>query len=912
MSQTVVTTEGTTVFPNNVIYEIENEHNYAAGGSAWANRWAPFIKTYTGNQRLVSYSSLLGDLLTVAQEPSNQVDIINKHYGTPPDLVTLHNEIVALSGSWDQPPSATVAHKAVNVDEFGTNVTDPVHMRQLEWVIVTSGGHFHTEDTDPAARADDAALKIRAFVAYTFESHDPQPWNFVGSKPTAFEAESSSGYCMVPASGASGPRDYVCYYPVTPSPVTLNVPPGRYYIKWWNPRDGSTQSAPYVTVTGSPLSISLTPPGPPGADWVLFVRNDPDPADLSIVITDNRTAAAHGQTVTYTITASNLGPSAVTGATVTDDPPSSSPGPYLTSVSWTCTASGGGSCAPGGMGRINDSTVSLPPGGTATYSLTGTISPPSGCGTESLTNVATITAPPWVLDSYPGNNSRSDTDSILPPADLAVTKTDNSATSTLGQVVTYTITASNHGPCAVTGATVTDNPPSSPTAPNLTGVTWTCFEPPPPTPGSPPNVCAASGTGSINDTVSLPPGGNVTYSLTGTVSGPASGSLTNVATITALPSALDPDLGNNSATDKDTLLPPVDLAVTITADSTTAQPGQELTYTIMATNNGPSNATGASVTDQLPSSLTGATWNCTGAFGGTCGAPSGSGSINQTVNLPVGGSVTYSLWATVATNPSAVRNKAVVAPPAGLGDPNPANNSATHEAILRCFVGEPVIVPDGRAATTTIGPNATARFAAALRAKNSYSLEFINLTGTTAPGTVTVFSGDDGCSLTSTQAVRDTTGIDPQSGPGGARVSFGAGGTATLFRARLVNGTVFSIPLSLSLAETTMYSALWSTWVNYDTYYTFQNTTSALITGTLNLLDARGAVIMSKTLAIPAGQTVSLNTLTMGVGRNRTGTAQFTHDGPPGAVTAEANIADFTTTPAYQQPVKFEAVREAR
>jgi hypothetical protein len=63
---------------------------------------------------------------------------------------------------------------------------------------------------------------------------------------------------------------------------------------------------------------------------------------------------------------------------------------------------------------------------------------------------------------------------------------------------------------------------------------------------------------------------------------------------------------------------------------------------------------------------------------------------------------------------------------------------------------------------------------------------------------------------------------------------------------------------------------------------------------------------------IAAGQTASTNTAALGIGPNQTGTARFTHDGPPGAVLAEAAIANFSTTPAYVQPVKFQAVRDAR
>ena len=36
------------------------------------------------------------------------------------------------------------------------------------------------------------------------------------------------------------------------------------------------------------------------------------------------------------------------------------------------------------------------------------------------------------------------------------------------------------------------------------------------------------------------------------------------------------------------------------------------------------------------------------------------------------------------------------------------------------------------------------------------------------------------------------------------------------------------------------------------------------------------------------------------------------HDGPPGALTVEADIANFSSVPAFIQPVKFEAPRQVR
>jgi hypothetical protein len=57
---------------------------------------------------------------------------------------------------------------------------------------------------------------------------------------------------------------------------------------------------------------------------------------------------------------------------------------------------------------------------------------------------------------------------------------------------------------------------------------------------------------------------------------------------------------------------------------------------------------------------------------------SGAGNINDAVNLPPGTSVTYSVLAQVISSPSAsLESTVTVNAPAGITDPNPANNQAT-------------------------------------------------------------------------------------------------------------------------------------------------------------------------------------------------------------------------------------------
>jgi len=326
-------------------------------------------------------------------------------------------------------------------------------------------------------------------------------------------------------------------------------------------------------------------------------------------------------------------------------------------------------------------------------------------------------------------------------------------------------------------------------------------------------------------------------------------------------------------------------------------------------NAGPNAVTGAGVTDVVPSGLTGASWTCAPAGGAACGAAAGSGNIAESVDLPAGGSVVYTLTGTVAALPATVRNTATAGLPSNFIELNAANNTATDDDLLLCDAYS-VIVPDGRLTAAGLGAGATAWHIASLRSGSSYSAEFTNLGGGPAPA-LAVFRGDDGCTGVSTAVLRDTTAVDPVTGAS-VRVSFTGSGADARYRFRLVNGTGTPMSYALQVAETTLFSPAWTTNGTFDTYYSVQNTTNATVAATLTLRDVTGAVIGSAPLDVPAGRTVSANTSALGIPRNRTGTAHLVHNGPPGALNVESAIANFTFATPYIQPVKFTPAREQR
>ncbi len=106
-----------------------------------------------------------------------------------------------------------------------------------------------------------------------------------------------------------------------------------------------------------------------------------------------------------------------------------------------------------------------------------------------------------------------------------------------------------------------------------------------------------------------------------------------------------------------------DLAISATAD---------VTLTVTVLNNGPVEVSDAAVSDIFPPEFSPVTWSCSGTGGASCTA-SGTGDVNDLVDLPVGSSVTYVATGTATDFPA---NVASVSTPDGVTDSDPGNNSS--------------------------------------------------------------------------------------------------------------------------------------------------------------------------------------------------------------------------------------------
>ena len=183
-------------------------------------------------------------------------------------------------------------------------------------------------------------------------------------------------------------------------------------------------------------------------------------------------------------------------------------------------------------------------------------------------------------------------------------------------------------------------------------------------------------------------------------------------------------------------------------DNGRAVGGQALVYTLVASNAGPDPAIGATVADNLPPQITGATWTCSASAGSSCPG-AGAGNVNAVVDLAAGGTATFVVTGTVSAGAARqIVNTATVTAPSSMADINAANNSASITTPVarasRFYTVPPCRLVDTRAADAPALSGATTRtFAIAGRCQipaSAWAVS-VNLTVTqpSQPGNLRVF-----------------------------------------------------------------------------------------------------------------------------------------------------------------------------
>ncbi len=168
----------------------------------------------------------------------------------------------------------------------------------------------------------------------------------------------------------------------------------------------------------------------------------PQQADLALAKTVTNPAPNVGNTITYTVTLTDIGPNTATGVQVSDLLPAG--------VSFVgAVPSQGTYSSATGLWTAGTVTTLAP----ATLALSVTVISPS-----PVTNTVTISHSDQ-FDPVASNNSAG-AGATAQQADLVLAKTVDNPTPNVGDTITYTVTLSDNGPNTATNAQVTDLLPS--------------------------------------------------------------------------------------------------------------------------------------------------------------------------------------------------------------------------------------------------------------------------------------------------------------------------------------------------------------------------------------------------------------------------------------------------------------------
>ncbi|MCB1629771.1 MAG: DUF11 domain-containing protein, partial [Xanthomonadales bacterium] len=306
-------------------------------------------------------------------------------------------------------------------------------------------------------------------------------------------------------------------------------------------------------------------------------------ADLSLTKTPQPQTVAVGEVLRFNLTVSNAGPSA-TAVALSD----------VLDLNFRlvgASAGQGGSCSGDPVVQCNWASVA--PGATVTAAIDV-----RALNEGEFTNVATVQPGGSVTDPDPGNNTASAVVNVteggdpLPQADISLSKSVTPNPASFGDVVTYTLIASNAGP---DGASVQIS--------DVLDDGLVLIE------------AAADAGGSCAGVRQIQCSwGNVAAgaSVQATLRAETrrSGDIANLAVASVGPDNFDPNLANNVASASLTVLPPdaggqSDLSVTKQAIPSEAYVGSPVSFLITVTNQGPDFAPGpVEIRDTLAAGLT--------------------------------------------------------------------------------------------------------------------------------------------------------------------------------------------------------------------------------------------------------------------------------------------------------------------
>jgi uncharacterized repeat protein (TIGR01451 family) len=312
-----------------------------------------------------------------------------------------------------------------------------------------------------------------------------------------------------------------------------------------------------------------------------------DKADLAVTkLCKPDTTVLAGQPIDCTVFVDNYGPSYARNVVVDDTILAngtftvSNTNPPLVVGTPGCTLSPvtGGQLLSCRLGNLANASTTTTGRATITY----TISADEGMDINNVAKVRSDTPDPDAT-----NNTATVNLTVTAVADLALTKS-GPGTATAGTDINYTLSVTNNGPSAAKNVIITDTEPSAVQILSITPSTGACNAG---VPGDPlqPTKCSF-GTLGVGASASVVISVHIKPDTLGTIHDDARASS----------DTFDTDLSNNLATLATDVTASADLSITKGSSPNPVLAGQQLTYTLIVTNNGPSTAVGVKITDTLP------------------------------------------------------------------------------------------------------------------------------------------------------------------------------------------------------------------------------------------------------------------------------------------------------------------------
>jgi len=232
-----------------------------------------------------------------------------------------------------------------------------------------------------------------------------------------------------------------------------------------------------------------------------------------------------------------------------------------------------------------------------------------------------------------------------------------------------------------------------------------------------------------------------------------------------------------------------------------------------------------------------------------------------------------------------------------------------------------VVVPDGRTETDSIPGNTSNVYLFSTLPGHSYSIE--QSRGLNQP-TVPMFVSAGCPGPFFGTPVNDTSSMDPavtlNTGFGQQRQREAFACTGPIYPAILpgqasimiYNSSPTPYTFSITVTDTTLFSAKWGAGVNSDTFWTFTNTSSAPVNISINALDTNGFAQFfpglpppGNSMSVAPGAVLSIDTTQIPPqfrtnppgGAPLGGSVRVTEDGPPGAILATAAIVTNAASP---------------